>query len=493
MKKRVYLLSLLLLSCLIILNSAGCQPAQTSSDTQPNSNLCLIKPVDISATNISGFTFPEPSDTIIKWVNTYDTAAIAKHAWGLWAALTAPTDQVCGTDTLRVFETWFGPKELKFMMCQGIESSHDQLKSGRTNLQVPRQFAHAAQFAPNSEASPIHSGSLYEAMGYSPRASSYAMLNKIFLQSSLSMYQEAAGPNSHGTVPSFPRGAMISKPVYMIFKEKKDGFYEFPVWPDGPIPDTRINYPVQDFWQVVLIDPENRQPEGKKVTGISFRAVNSGDSLEFAKVNLNDFFHFTLNQKLATHINNQGSANKATIHAGDLAIFCGGHFAAKEINNWTWQTYFWTPDPENPPFPSSAFIAQYRDSVGHLSETAKHYAAVTVYNMVWPNQPVTGGTNDPNEVKPMIGYGPYLEPSLSKLGYKSALNSNYKWGVQSNCMSCHALAAIDGDSLPLQNPYTADQYIDMNDPVFYNKVQTDFAWSIAFSAIKDSDCKTVPK
>jgi hypothetical protein len=54
--------------------------------------------------------------------------------------------------------------------------------------------------------------------------------------------------------------------------------------------------------------------------------------------------------------------------------------ATKEISNWTWQTFFWTTNPDLPDFPSSAWQAALQPS--SLNGAAAHYAVSTAYAMV---------------------------------------------------------------------------------------------------------------
>ena len=43
--------------------------------------------------------------------------------------------------------------------------------------------------------------------------------------------------------------------------------------------------------------------------------------------------------------------------AGDVAILVAMHVSTRETARWTWQTFWWTPTPENPHAPSSPNIA----------------------------------------------------------------------------------------------------------------------------------------
>ena len=107
--------------------------------------------------------------------------------------------------------------------------------------------------------------------------------------------------------------------------------------------------------------------------------------------------------------------------------------------------------------------------------------------MALPNQPNTGGTNVGKI--PMFGYNPYLEAGFSGLvpapnavfDLPSLLIPGAQYGVQTNCMTCHILATVDGGL-----GYTTDQYISLDTSLFLNKIQVDFAWSIQGNIIQNN-------
>jgi len=176
--------------------------------------------------------------------------------------------------------------------------------------------------------------------------------------------------------------------------------------------------------------------------------------------------------------------------AGNIAILVAMHVTTKEISNWTWQTFWWSPDTDNPELPSSLLARKLRPA--QITGAAAHYAAVSAYTMVLPNQPINGGTN--TGAKPMIGYNPYLEAGFAGLGpvgdpnvafnIPSLLIPGPPLGIQTNCMTCHSLATEDGGI-----GYSSDQYISMDSSLFKGKVQLDFAWSIQGNIIQDKDLK----
>jgi hypothetical protein len=175
------------------------------------------------------------------------------------------------------------------------------------------------------------------------------------------------------------------------------------------------------------------------------------------------------------------------LQVGDFAVLVGMHVTSREITRWTWQTFWWQPDPDNPPLPSSKAIAD--DRPDQLKGAPKHYAAALAYSMVLPEQPITGGRNTGESV---YGYNPYLEagfdPTVLPASIPGKSGGNVvpnNVGVQTNCMSCHAMASyVQGGKTPLDGTlYTGDRYVDLQGPLFRGHLKTDFLWSIPDVAI----------
>src|SRR6202000_1991845 len=100
-----------------------------------------------------------------------------------------------------------------------------------------------------------------------------------------------------------------------------------------------------------------------------------------------------------------------------------------------------------------------------LSSAASHYAVAVAYAMVWPNQPINMGptsTAGNKNVTPIFAYNPYLEGPFGPFTFQpptppiQRLNQKYVYGMQTNCMSCHAMASDNPNA-----PYVTDQYISM--------------------------------
>ena len=440
----------------------------------------LITPVELES-YVEGFNFPEDSNKIYRWVNANDSASIFKHAWGVWAGLTEPTNQTYAGDRLLVFETWQGIDDVRDNIladsltagCTGANS-----KKERTKLTRPEQFtrkegtkklifAHAV-----TSASPDTSAGFWVTVSYSPDAACYVTQNQLLKQSVLNKYRTAGGI---GRIPPFPQKSVTIKPTYFV-GEEKDHLIRIPAVTEMA-PDSGVwgsaNWP-----KCIYADVQNRQPKNKKLVPAAINDHNA-DHIALATCNVSDFIHFKVDQTMANHMNKadstEGLSSTGRATAGQLALLVAMHVTTKEISNWTWQTFYWAPDPDRVYRPSSALAARLRPK--ELKGAAGHYALNAGYAMVIPNQPITGGTN--KGVRVLYSYNPYLEGGFAGLGpdttfqKASPLIKGNPYGVQTNCMTCHALATSDDESF-----YETDQYVDMNDKFFKNKVQLDFAWSL---------------
>lgn len=466
-----------------------CNPGPSKTETEGGAS---ITPVELPSV-IPGFHFPEDSTVIYGWLNNskfpnnYDSASVYNHVWGIWAGLTNPTGQVYQGDSLLVFETWLGVSDLVDLVvadstaCAGAAS-----KKMRAQLSVPHQFEHGFRSPARLAAVRTTPGTIisnpvnfWVTVSYDPNAACYATTNQIFKRSVLEKY---AKPGGIGSIPKFPQKAITIKPTYLV-GEEKDGLIRLPVWPGAPTPPAAFG---MNAWsQVVYADVRNGQPANKKLTPADTSDTNPAH-IAAATCNLSDFINFRLDSAMAAYMNMSDSTEGLnSAQAGQIAILMAMHVTTKEISNWTWQSYYWAPNPDAPFDPSSNLAASLRPA--QLKGAAGHYAAVSGYAMVLPNQPINGGTN--TGVIPMYGYNPYLEAGFVGLGpigsdsafnIKSVLLPGRPFGVQTNCMTCHGLATADG-----LIGYSTDQYISMDSSLFKNKIQIDFAWSIQGNMIKD--------
>lgn len=93
-------------------------------------------------------------------------------------------------------------------------------------------------------------------------------------------------------------------------------------------------------------------------------------------------------------------------------------------------------------------------------------------------------TESPTDTTPRITFNPYLETNLT--GQFPNPNSSTWFGIHTNCMTCHRLAAR-GTTQPgggfATPPYGPAMFLSPGDSAPYaGLVKTDFLWSIAFRA-----------
>lgn len=414
---------------------------------------------------IEEFNFPEDSSEIYMWVENRDSSAITNHAWGIWAGLTHQTSQKWAGRNLLVFETWHGVQELAAMSANGQVADGGSKKTSRTKLSNPKQFTHGHLLG--GLAIDTHF-SVLETVSYDPSASEFATKNKLFNQSVLNSYLL---PGQVGSIPGFPNTSITTKPTYYAGILEKNGLIRVPVWVE-PSPAKAFKYTQWTTW--VYADPNNKQKSDKKLVPVTSQNPTTEEVLA-ATCNINEFIHYRLDRVSADYLNSHqdvGTTPSRQFTEGDYVLLVAMHVTTKEFQNWTWQTYFWVPDSDNPPRPSSKFEASLRPS--KIKGAASNYAVSTAYAMVWPNQPISGGSD--SGATPIIAYNPYLEGGFGPKVFKQVnkFRPDYVYGMQTNCMSCHALSTFSG-----RNGYTTNQYIDMMDTSFFkDDVKLDFTWSI---------------
>ena len=433
--------------------------------------------------HVPGYRYPESQDTILKHVNEGDDKWITRHAWGLWTALTTPV-----LPGVLVYETWDSPDSGSIISPGKLGGGAAQI---RHRLQRPRQF-HGRAFAKeaaataNAAALPSTSNQVLVTVNWSPEMVDDVKKNDLL--SSAQLQKLLTG----GTAAIALNNLSITlKPTYLWLGAPLlagGRYYQLSTWP-GPN-ENPGGFPSNLWGQCVWVDTrDNGKGSGTGATDGTCSA-DGGSRTPATTYGLANFIHFKLTKTEAEdwktegiNVTVNGKAYQPT--AGESVILAAMHVGTREMTEWTWQTFWWQPDADNPPAPSSKTIAEARPA--QLRGAARHYAQCAAYQMVTPNQPVTGGSG----TEPWLCYSPYLEapftnqvtpahpqpdlPASAPWTYKGT-TYNLNLGVQTNCMSCHLQAAYPQN--PSAPQYTADQYIDLNSPEFKGFLQMDFAWSI---------------
>lgn len=417
-----------------------------------------------------GTVFPESELTINGWVYGGDEQAIHRHAWNIWAGLTQQAGTVDG-QPVRAFETWATPSNMIYRMHNETAPPQRRLdlEPARQLRNVSPQVAATADGQGSGDVSADGDTHIAVSVAYNPPAARHAINNRLFLESTLKQLIK----DGYTDIPNFPVNAITIKPVYKVINAANtvNGIYTFPGWPGTPEPAKAFGE--SDWDACVYVDVTGLGRGGNSIDA-GCQGRNADNTFY-----LNNFIHHPVTAADAEYLAAQLSVK---VEAGDYVILVGMHVATREIKRWAWQTFWWSANPDAPYPPSSQAIAAARPAV--LDEAAAHYAMSVAYSMVSPAQPITGGEN---VGQPVISYNPHLEagfdPGVFQISRPINGTDRYDYGVQTNCMTCHGLAAYDptvdySNDANREKPYATDFYMSLDDAVFDGKLKLDFAWSI---------------
>ena len=433
-------------------------------------------PVDITSEGIPGFDYPTSDIKIQNWVASANSDSLYKHAWNLWLAINQKSNQVYEGDTLLIWETWFTMDEIVEITKSPI-TQFSRNERFRAELNIPAQilkFDHLTMETSDD--------TVFENVKYSPASADYVISNKILLRSTLDSLLAL------GEGLSFPSAAMNIKPVWKVINKSNlnaSGLFSFKAWTGPPAGDT-VPFPQNDWKGCVYVNPEIGSTGA---TEVDTTCDNPNVSNTYY---IDDFIHYKIDSANAAGLN---LLYNFKCEVGDYAILVGMHMTTAEIDRWTWETFWWTPNPDAPSFPSLPEIVDARPM--GITGAAAHYALAITYQMVVPVQPYYGGSSVGDI---LYAYNPYLEPPFGPASldnqngtFAEVINSQgqsvvNKVGIRTNCMSCHANANWGpGGWQKDRLGYIGDGYIDMgpNSSHWEGVIQADFAWSVVNNAIDD--------
>jgi hypothetical protein len=453
------------------------EPTPGKSDTAPAAK---FKAVPLPDPKIPGFKFPEDEATIIGWTEKNDQKSIDRHGWGIWTALHMASGETYNGQPLSVFETWVTPDDI-------LTAQVTRIKDPATVPRVPRPIQRLHQFNRVPRGAGVASDGDSTVTGfvkYDPPAADHIMTKGLFQRTTLNGLLAQMKTD----VPAFPFTAVSLKCRFRTLVRGSlvgGRYYRLEAWP-GP-PATPAAFPPAQWKTWVWVDTQE-PGDGPGNGAVDTTGAADGSSRTPATTyGLGRFVYYRLTAADALAHNAIRSTTRDTPEGvavtGDPAVLLGMHVTSREITRWTWQTFWWTADPANPPAPSSKAIAADRPAAltGGTS-AAKNYALAIGYDMLTTATPNTGGTD--NGV-PLYVYNPWLEAGFSpgvmpdsKPWTFDGKTYDNKFGVQTNCMSCHEQANYTNGPVPTAPKYTADRYIDLNGPQFKGTLKVDFLWSI---------------
>jgi len=438
-------------------------------------------------------SFPSPPEVIQGWIDRMDSERIRAHGWDLWASITSPSPHA----GLPVWETWYSGHELFELgpaaraaraagAARTIPGSH--LRDFEPARQVGQPHSRAAR---PGTAAPIPTAPAERPTAFNRYSPSVAhtiwdkgLNNSQVLDRINDEFDRRRTPVAQRVVQTsvgaVDAASVVLKPVFQFVSGSAPS--AIPVWTGiSPAASTNLANPSADTWRrCVVLDPVRTHPPGATMV----MPCNAEPARPWPVVSLDDFYAIRLtaetaaaySQFAATSGDDIGQANKtdlasvmAMVKPGNLALLVAMHVTGKEISNWTWQTFWWALDPQDP--------LTGRDRPADIGKPWSRYNMGTAYYMVTPPSSPTGD--------PLVSFNPYLETNLSNT-VPGPGNTQIAWtGVNTNCMSCHRMAAWKRAAKPVPGhwgdspAYQPDGLIDPADAtLFGGYVKLDFLWSL---------------
>ncbi len=236
------------------------------------------------------------------------------------------------------------------------------------------------------------------------------------------------------------------------------------------------------------------------------------------KYSLNDFHFIKLNQSQVDAIKTGilmelMGPNLDNIEVGDYAVLTSFHIATREIDSWTWQTFWWqplggeslqqngTPSALQSKFksdPAYAPLKHFRAGVGYS------YADSMGQAVIASNPYLEGSFGLPADLATVFG------PTAATDGVNVFIRSSNDtpltyngttyvhapaFGLRTNCVTCHVGAAYPADSLGALPAGTQGIYPDWgtlksSDALFSGRVRTHFLWGVT-NKISDREAEAL--
>ena len=436
------------------------------------------------------FGFPVAEYTLLGAVLADDQAGVRRHAWDLWAALTAPSSSVVDGQRLPVFETWYSVEEVYNPKGRaGVDR-----RALRHPFKAPTQSSLATSSRGGAPAGLMSFVKLNRASADFIWDAGYHLTPT--LKALNARHDRDGTATVERSIKPFPPNAAALKLVFWLVKDaaspqSERGLTALPVWNPAYPPPSDGGLPMHTSWKnAVAVDPAGRYPEGS-LQQVNVNGSVARPNLAWAPVVSLDRFYahrLTSAEDVAdarvymTQMSSAGGEQERFItnagqtpEVGDYIVLLGMHVTTKEIGDWTFQTFWWMPAPHVAPFG--------RDRPATVRPPFDNYVMCTAYSPVSPR--------GPDGALPVC-FNPYLETDLgptrpyTKDG--KTFPANPMAGTRTNCQNCHRRAAFPAfdpavpGSADFGHVYN-DGYRSPDDPYFAKLLKVDFMWSVALKNV----------
>ncbi|MBT5549331.1 MAG: hypothetical protein HOJ79_02515 [Nitrospina sp.] len=435
--------------------------------------------------------YPKSAKYINNLIHTENQDQIRQHGWALFELINRPVKKVENKHCLEqvpIWQTWFSEKQVftrteydQPAYCQLSGDPQKTVSNDKSEKTTPH-LSHLKKGAtskvtwhkkfkaqkPTYKNNGNADGMLFANNGDIMIAGEYFNLpsfnhirkKELYLRSELNKMLKA-GMKS---IPTFPKGSIVTKSMY--WPVAKDEYTALPVW-DNMLARPPYQYNGYETWKRSVAVQGNIKPVSagqtktvKSLYNVTVPGYDTPRSFQNSKVvSVTDFYNIQVDAKMLkamdsndiTILNNSAKwAYNREFQAGDYLVLIALHILTKEIEPWTYQSFWWHDQPDAGPFatgrPTSLPNGKWQN-----------YLMAEAYSQVTPRE--YDGSNH-------VAYNPYIELVIHP--------------VPTNCQNCHARASLKGKYD--DNP-SGRRYIGPNDKIFKNDLRTDYLWIISDRAI----------
>lgn len=414
---------------------------------QMNRKLPEVRPARKASAPVEDVDYGYPlPDRVLEQLRKDERAGITRrqqiraHAWSVLAAVTNDTTG---------YPPWF-------TWCSREDVLNGKCKDGQTRVSSPANVHSAGAIfaAKNSVTSVYFNPPAAKAFGRFPLSK-----EGVGLDFASTLKNIATGAEAPLTLDS---SSIVVKATWRLVSRSREDTWNLPVW-EGPTACTAHPPTCQDpqtegilseYFPTVRLNFTNAN-----LTQCSEASYPVTPSAPEQTIPIGNLFHIQLCKDEARWIaNREGSEAscegcKLRAAAGDFLVLESLHVATREIEDWTWQTYWWTT--------SAQPTADRPDRIS-LESPWTNYAMKTTLDDSFP---------DPTKPDYQVA-NPYMEFRI-------------KDGSRSNCMSCHRRAAYDPAATATNTRVSNAAKVypgRVPNSYFEGLAKTSFLWTVARQA-----------
>jgi hypothetical protein len=376
------------------------------------------------------------------------------HAWAIFSGLVQPA--IAGDiDGEAVWETWYSKRE--------VDAGCSRLTYHRVReLKLPLEIMAGYMLEDAKPNTPKWAQGLALAKAFfldvhTPRAQvlynfsacrhirTFGLMDSQLLDKQNQFYERIGAPPQERDIPEFPVDSVVVKNVWQVVTP---GVNEVDLWKPSPNPGALFRIKVQ---------PANGKP---------CNMPTSPDS----PVLTSCFYNIPVTDQNIEEIRQAAEVGVPPVYEGCVLILVALHVITKEISDWTWTTFWWSVEPDQPPYATGRLGTEF------IPSPWRNYVMDTTLSMAtpWEKNPLgtsvrgTACQQSANAKKDAprakICFNPYLERMLN--------------ASSSNCMNCHRQATfhrLDPD------PTASAQrgYLGADAACFDDRLKVDYLWSLS--------------